>query len=240
MSSRFGRISEVDLSNPGSWRNRIFVTFDIDWAADEVLGDTVDLVERSGVPATWFATHDTPVLKRILDNPSFEVGLHPNFNLLLAGDRANGADAEQVLDRLLAFVPQARSIRSHSLVQGGRLLQLFQSKGLTHDSNTFIPSQSGMEVRPWEDWFGMIRVPFFWEDDFWCATPEEAPFADLLSRDGLLGFNFHPIHVFLNTETLDRYEAAREHFRRPRDLLGLRYEGEGVRSRLCELLAQAA
>lgn len=237
MPSRFARISEVDLADRATWDDRIFLTFDIDWAADDVLADTVELVERSGVAATWFATHDTPVLNRILDNPRFEVGIHPNFNLLLSGDGSNGVDADEVVDRLMSFAPRARSVRSHSLVQGGRLLQLFQRKGLTHDSNTFIPAQSGVSVRPWEDWFGIVRVPFFWEDDFWCATSAEARFGELLARGGVLGFNFHPIHVFLNTETLERYEAARDYFRSPDDLLAMRFAGEGVRSRLCELLA---
>ena len=233
----FARISSVDPADPQTWEEKLFLTFDLDWAADAVIADTLDLIEPLGIEATWFVTHDTPVLERLRGNPLFELGIHPNFNFLLAGDPRNGANAEDVLDRLLAIVPEAKSVRSHSLVQGGRLLQLFRAKGLTHESNAFIPEQSGILLKPWVDWFGMIKVPYFWEDDFCCEAETNTPVEDLVRRPGVRGFDFHPIHVFLNTEDLDRYERARGVFNDPSALAEHRGDDpEGTRSILQRLV----
>lgn len=237
---RFGCISEIDLDDPASWEGRIFLTFDIDWANDDVFADTIDLVEPTGLKATWFVTHETPLIERLRANPNFEIGIHPNFNFLLSGDGRNGADAGEVIDRLLALVPEARSVRSHALVQGTPLIKLFIDRGLTHDSNDFIPETTGLEVRPWP-WFGLVKAPYFWEDGIYCANEASSPVAELLARPGLRIFDFHPIHVFLNSESMDRYNAARPDFRDAARLLTRRNEGgTGARTLLRELLEAGA
>jgi hypothetical protein len=218
-SEAFAAIAAVRPDDPRTWDGRTFLTFDIDWAHDAVIEATIDLVEEAGVAATWFVTHDTPVLARLRANPLFELGIHPNFlPLLMRGDPAQGATAQEVVDRLLAIVPEAKSVRSHSLVQSGRLLELFRGKGLTHEASAFIPDQSGMALKPWIDWFGMVKVPYSWEDDFWCEAPAGAEDTQIPNRGGVRGFDFHPIHVFLNTDRLSRYEAARPHFQDPQML----------------------
>ena len=62
-------------------------------------------------------------------------------------------------------------------------------------------------------------------------------------RDKLLNgfhvFDFHPIHVFLNTESLDRYERTRSIHQNPKELIKHRYQGHGTRSWLMELLELA-
>ncbi len=76
----FKNISSIVVNEEHTWKDKIFLTFDIDWANDDVLNDTIDLIERSDIAATWFVTHDTPVLNRLRANPRFELGIHPNFN----------------------------------------------------------------------------------------------------------------------------------------------------------------
>lgn len=237
-AQRFITISSIDVGVPTTWEGRVALTFDLDWACDEVVLDTIDLVERADVAATWFITHDTPVLARLRDNPKFELGIHPNFLFLLAGDSRNGADADEVVERLMRIVPEARSVRSHSLVQSGRLLQLFARTGLTHDCNAFIPSRSGIVLKPWKAWYGMIEVPYGWEDDFAADAGEWDPADTVLGRPGLQGFDFHPIHVFLNTEGLGRYEATRADHRNLTLLPAHRFAGRGTRSALLEVLSQ--
>ena len=52
---RFGLISEIKVSDSETWQDRVFLTFDIDWAHDEVLEDTLNLVSDYNVKATFFA-----------------------------------------------------------------------------------------------------------------------------------------------------------------------------------------
>jgi len=79
MTGRFQQIQMINISDEQSWKDKVFITMDLDWACDDVLNDTIDLVERYDVAVTWFVTHDTPVLERLRENPKFELGLHPNF-----------------------------------------------------------------------------------------------------------------------------------------------------------------
>lgn len=223
--------------------NAIYLTFDIDWAHDEILEDTIDLVEMYKLSATWFVTHATPLLGRLRNNPYFELGIHPNFNFLLDGDNRAGNNANEVVDRLMTLVPEAKCVRSHSLTQNSNLIDMFSHKGFTHECNTLIPANSGIALKPWASFGSLTRVPHFWEDDVHVlydsiGIPQPNP-AELASAGGLKVFDFHPIHVFLNTESLDRYERARPFFQNPEELIKLRYEGYGTRNRLIELLELA-
>ncbi len=119
----------------------------------------------------------------------------------------------------MAIVPEAKSVRSHSMTQSSNLLQLFHDKGLTRDCNHFIPHQAGIELQPWYLWNGLIKVPYFWEDDASVIYGENLnEIGILLLKKGLKVFDFHPIHVFLNTEKIERYEETRDFHRMP-DLL---------------------
>jgi hypothetical protein len=127
------------------------------------------------------------------------------------------------------------------MTQSTGLLQSFANAGLTHDANHFIPVSSGVEPKPWYLWNGMVRVPYCWEDDVFCLYRErgvaEPDVAETVQRGGLRVFDFHPIHIFLNTESLDRYERTRSLHGDPQAMLQHRYSGYGTRSRLLDLLA---
>jgi hypothetical protein len=216
-----------------------YLTLDIDWAHDDILDDAIELMEVYQVPATWFVTHDTPLLARLRSNPNFELGIHPNFNFLLNGDDRFGKNAVDVVDRLLTIVPEAKCVRSHSTTQSSGLLDLFRRKGLTHECNSFIPVQSGIELKPWRLWSGITCVPYSWEDDVACLYGPESgawPMSRLIGREGIKVFDFHPVHIFLNTEHMDRYEKTRAWHRAPQELRAHRYEGEGSRTRFLEFL----
>lgn len=235
----FGKINSIDPLDRAGYSKTQYLTIDIDWADDVVLNDSIELIERAGVEATWFVTHETEVLERLRGNSNFEIGIHPNFNFLLNGDDRNGRTAQEVVDRLMEIVPEAKSVRSHSMTQSSRLLQLFKATGLSHDCNHFIPESAGIELRPWMAWNGLVRVPYFWEDDISCEYGPEATETSMESlhrRPGLRVFDFHPIHIFLNTDQLDRYERTRPLHQIPGELIKHRFDGVGVRTLLSALL----
>lgn len=238
-SRQFSTISSIDLDEPRSWEDKIFLTFDIDWAHDDVLADCIDLVEQADVSATWFVTHETPLLERLRANPKFELGIHPNFNFLFNMQSQAGASADEVVKRVMALVPEATAVRSHHMTQSSGLLNIFRDNGLTHDCNHFIPVTAGMTLKPWELWGGLLRVPYSWEDDVMCVYGQkyELPsISEMLRQDGLLVFDFHPIHVYLNTEDLQRYERTRSIHYQPDALLCERFDGVGARRWLLEIL----
>ena len=231
------RLCDIKIDVPGSWENKIFLTFDIDWAHDEVLQHCISLVEAADVHATWFVTHETPVLEQLRANPKFELGIHPNFNFLLAGDDRNGRNAEEVIDRLMAFVPEATSVRSHSITTSQRILLAFASRGLTHESNHYIPVNSDITLKPWDSERGLTIAPVIWTDAVTSNESNTDTLSDLARMPGLSVFNFHPIHVFLNTEDMNRYESTREYHYSPDQLIQHRSQHpSGSGSMLAELL----
>jgi hypothetical protein len=41
------------------------ITFDIDWAPDFMIAECMDICARAGVPASFYATHPSPLLAEI-------------------------------------------------------------------------------------------------------------------------------------------------------------------------------
>lgn len=80
----FGWISEINPNNENTYSKKIFLTLDIDWAHDEIIKDTIDLLQKFGVKATVYITHRSEYIKNeVSKNPLIELGIHPNFNELL-------------------------------------------------------------------------------------------------------------------------------------------------------------
>jgi hypothetical protein len=235
-ADRFATIGSIVPEEASTWTGRLFLTIDVDWACDEVLLETIDLLERATVAATFFVTHDTPLLRRVSANPRFELAIHPNFNALLSGESAREGGAERVVEELLAVVPRARSVRSHSMTQSSRLLDLFHRRGLTHDCNHFVPAGAGIELKPFRHWNGLIRVPYFWEDDVALAYGDTLDTGRVRAAPGLKVFDFHPIHVALNSPNLQCYEDSRPVHNDRARLREFSCSGEGVRTALERLL----
>ena len=234
----FGLISEIEIEKKKTWENRIFLTLDVDWASDDVLEYTYQLLENTKIRATWFFTHQSGINQKILANKNFETGIHPNFNKLLVGDFCNGANQDEVTDNCLLLAPGARSVRSHTLFQSSPTLEMFFKKNLKYDLNTFMPIDSGIIVRPYLHWTGIIQLPHIWEDDVHCMYNWN--YAEMInlfkSYKGLKILDFHPIHIYLNTETLSRYNNSRHLHRNIEALSEHRYQEYGTETFLKELI----
>lgn len=237
-AERFGRLGEIDAARPQTWEGRLFLTIDLDWAIDAAIEQCLDRVEEAGVAATIFVTHDTPLLARMRRNTRIELGLHPNFNPLLEG-AAGAGDARKVMRELQRLVPEAKVVRSHSMTQSSRLLDLFIECGMTHESNHFIPAHAGIALRPYRHWkSALTRVPYFWEDDVDLEYVSGQTVLDLAGAGGgLKVFDFHPIHVALNTHSTEHYEKTRAAHGSREALLNAAWRGpDGVRGRFDALL----
>ena len=95
----------------------------------------------------------------------------------------------------------------HALYYHSRLLPMFRGLGLDVVSNDLRHGDGGLGAH-W-DWAGLVRLPIGWEDDVHCARSHGLPPAEAfdisalgLRRSGLKVFNFHPIHLYLNTADL--------------------------------------
>jgi len=191
--------------------NAAGITLDIDWAPDFVIDRVAEAFLEHQVPATWFVTHASPAVDRLRREPElFELGIHPNF---LSGS-THGDTIPAVLDHCMQLVPDATSMRTHSLYQSTPMLSaVAQQTPITVDVSLFLPGATGL--RPIEHWFAhrpLVRVPFFWEDDVAMQRHQTRlePQALLSHGDGLKVFNFHPIHVYLNSTDMAAYQALKK------------------------------
>lgn len=212
----------------------ILFTADIDWAPEEVIADTLNLFEYYGVKCTFFSTHHSLELTKS-NKKLFETGIHPNFNPLLYGK--TDKRAEDILDDILDIHPEAQGIRSHSMMQSTGLLQMFADKRLMYEANHFMPYQTG--IKPYKLWTGMVRIPYNWEDDVhWSYGYSFDECGMDLNETDLFVFDFHPIHIFLNTENKYRYNEAKKYYNDPKALENYRNkELRGTRDLFISLLS---
>jgi hypothetical protein len=206
--AEFGKIADINPAFPETWQGKKFLTFDLDWAIDPVIDYTIDYLIDKKIQATFFITHFSPSVKKIIETSHFEIGIHPNFNYIL--DSSQSSNYKDAIDRILDITGPVKVARSHSLTQSSHIIEYFLQKGITHDCNLFIPSESQIDIKPWHHWNNIIRVPHFWEDDVNFISKKQIDPISIFSNDFLCVFDFHPIHVFLNTQSSQHYLEAKK------------------------------
>lgn len=227
-------------------RDQFLITIDTDWAPDFTIDQAARVLIDHGVRATWFITHSSPAIERLRQHPElFELGIHPNF---LPGS-SHGQTVDAVLRHCFELVPDATSLRTHALVQSTPLLnQIVMETAVTTDVSLFLshaPSLCPVEYR----WAGrsLLRIPYFWEDDFEMERAEPCwSLGPLLeSGPGLKVFDFHPIHIYLNSAEMAPYQALKR--RAPRlseaevaDAEICRQAGSGTQTMFTELVEHLA
>ena len=186
------------------------LTFDIDWAPDWMIDDIAERLIEANVRATWFATHQSAAVTRLLDNPAFEVGVHPNF---LAGS-TQGVTPDEVLETMRGWFGAATVVRTHSLFQSERLLQLMaDSYGFKIDCSIYLPL--ARDVKPHKLRYTpggaeLVRIPHVFQDNmFMIAGHEWSAEPGWLHSPGLKVLNFHPVHAWLNSDGVAAYEALK-------------------------------
>jgi hypothetical protein len=231
------KVCDIDSSNHKNLENLNLVEIDVDWSHEEYIDDTASLIFEYGIDSTWFCTHESAALRNIEKSKNVEIGIHPNFVPLLKGDDSLGKNVDEVLKNLLSIFPDSKVSKSHSLVDSSIIMQSLADQGITHECSMLIDAEQMQPLKPWKIWNGITKVPLFWEDDYACVSYNSIEFSQLLSsHNGLRMYGFHPLHIFLNTESLERYERTRPHHGNPNELIKHRYKGEGTRTRFIKLL----
>jgi hypothetical protein len=187
--------------------NDLILTLDIDWAPDFVIDQVAQILIEKEVKATWFVTHQSKAIERLRENNElFELGIHPN---MLFGS-THGKTEDEVLTHIKNIVPDAISMRTHGLYQTTNwLVKAAKDYGVLIDVSLFLPRAANLHPHQikW-NCSSLWRIPYFWEDDsemfedvpIWSISDER------LNVSGLKLFNFHPVHIALNTGRFEKYE----------------------------------
>ena len=184
--------------------------------------------------STWFVTHKTTKTLELYDDENVETGLHPNFNDLLFKKNV-GMDSKSVLDTLINHFPKAKTVRSHSLTQNERLIDLFCDYGLTRICNLFVPFGSSFNLKPYRLWNNSAIIPHCYQDNVSFKLNHNLRDIEV-SKNKLIVLLIHPIHLFINTSNMQHYESCRLHFKNPSKLIEFRNKGFGIRDLFVEFL----
>lgn len=220
----------------------ILLTMDADWSPDFVLKEILNMIPE-GVSITLFATNPSPVLG-LFQERVHEIGAHPNF---LPGS-SHGANSDEVLIYMRHCFPGAKGLRSHSLFQSSPIQYKIAMAGFRYDCNLLLYMQD--YVRPFRDWYGLIRIPYVWEDNV-CLRMNNCYDTEYwlkqLSGPGLKIMNFHPLLITLNVNSTEaeNYKALKQTYTDLREVPeeefdSYRNAGKGIGTLFRELISRLA
>jgi len=182
--------------------SRFHITCDIDWAPDFAVYDLANRLKCEGIQATFMVTHSSDVLSDVR-NLGHTLGIHPNF---FPGS-SQGDSPEDIMENLLKIVPDAIVMRTHGLYQSSRLLEMISKKYPTIEIDLSLLTYGSSFVEFSNLYFEgscLRRLNYNWEDDIAFGDPK-IDWANPLELARASIYDFHPIHVALNSSSSDRY-----------------------------------
>jgi len=212
---------------------KLALTFDTDWAPPFMLKEVLSLLD--GVPATCLVT-DEAARDVLCSASNIELGVHPNF----LPDSSHGGNRLAVLETVMALVPGAQVVRSHNLFQDSTVLDMYVEYGLQYDLT--LLEYGNPSPKAFRYWNGLVRLPCNFEDDIACMRGDGLIVQPWMSTCSLLVCTFHPVHIYLNTDTMGRYAALRNwdiKMVTPKEVASfVNHDKPGVRTLLMSLLTQ--
>jgi len=206
--------------------SELVVTIDIEWSPQELIEHVLDILKDYKITATLFATH-----KAELGN-MHEIALHPFYN--------SEKSYQNTFNKLMELFPHAKGVRSHRLLTDETLLLMYKERRIRYTSNYMMTNMSG--ISPINTIHGIFEIPIYYID--WSHLMGKKFYKKKFSLEvlnlqypGLKVFDFHPLHVFLNSEKMERYEKVKKFYNNPKELKGyINNKTKGIGTLFIELL----
>ena len=211
----------------------ICLTFDTDHMSNEQmarwLGRTVIPGKATFFCTEWFAA---------LASQAHEISPHPDFS-------NSGGWLEAINSKRLEF-PSARTWRSHSLFFSQAINVELQRRNYQAVS---VVEQFGDKLPlPYKLPWGLTQFPIYYMDnsDFCDFSPERSRKHVAFSQglidtavagNGVYVFDFHPIHLELNTPNFEYYISNRDQFKSGSHTRDFSFSGRGTRTFYEDLVA---
>jgi len=238
----FIHFTDIDPAIPSTWQGKSVLSFDLDWAIDQILEDTLTLIQKAEVKATMFVTHQTPLINKMRESPYISMGLHPNFNPLFRG-QLSSSSPDSIMSDLKEIVPEAKVLRSHSMSHSGLWLNAYKELGITHLSQYYMGGVKS--IQPVRHINGLVEVPVYFADDGYLFVEDHKEWGNpsvkeitSISAKSVKVFNFHPIHIALNSSSYAIYESTKSSHREWDSIAGIRSSSFGVRDLLLRIIQE--
>jgi hypothetical protein len=200
-------------------------TMDTDWSPAGGIEYVLETIVDPRLALTVFCTGRYPALER---RPLTEIALHYNVD---------HQGFEAAYRRAAVELPDAKGARGHSLAMSERLRALYREYGTRYDSSYIMFECQG--IVPFLISRNVWEFPIYFMDMFFLEFHEGdfalAPTGRQLSGPGLKVLDFHPVHLLLNTPSLEYYHECKGHYHDVDALLRRRYPGRGITTLFLEL-----
>lgn len=199
----------MDITHQINLNNAEMITFDVDWADDIILNYVIDFLEKEKVKSTWFVTHQSKAIDRIINNHLFEVGIHPNF----LENSSHGKTHREVFQYFKTNFPEAVSIRPHALMSSGPIWYMANKEfNYFIDSSSFLYLSKNIEPHTlaFNNQNPMFRLPYYWGDNYAFTYDSDNFTYRIPVSNGIKIYNFHPVHVATNAYSSDVYKKLKE------------------------------
>lgn len=211
----------------------VVITIDTDWAPLECIEYTLEILEKYKIPATFFLTDDVP--PDLFSD--FDIGIHPNFTES-AQDEDN---IRRVIDKCLNQFPTATGYRPHAMVNSTRHLMIIkehfpQLKYTSTYNMPFVP-----KIKPFQLESMLPELPVFWMDNLYLEMGNNFDSDYLnskLKQPGLKVFDFHPYHLFINSQSVEHFQSSKKYYHDADKLIACRRDGSGDRNFFKFLLSE--
>ena len=206
----------------------VVLTFDIDWAPDYMLEYLYKEISREDVKATFFLTHSSQMVKKIINN--YDFGIHPNITDLTKAK-------EQTL-QIKKLFPPTKKIRAHKLITNSQIMKIWSEMKFRIVSNYLMLGYRS--ISPIQLPFGLKEVPIFFMDDLWVYggmnTLDQEQIKEIADSKSIFVFDFHPVHIYMNTCELKTYDKIKNNMSDENYVNNYRNKGFGCNSMLRTLI----
>ena len=180
------------------WEEEPVVCFtsDIDWASEDMIQKTFELLDLKSLEITIFNTHKSYELEMKLKKKEINMLIHPNF----LPNSSHGNSFDEIIENCLKFCPNAKGFRSHRYFEVNDIFDIFSKLGFKYFSNFCTRCEENL--KPILHRSGLLSIPIFFEDGGFLLMDPSLNFNNFLkrfSKPGLKVINFHPAHVCFNT-----------------------------------------
>ncbi len=189
----------------------------------------VEFLEQMHLPGegTFFCTQYYEALSR----SRHEQAPHPYLE--------DNTDWGSELNRMRRLFPKAAGWRAHSCVYSHFIAKWLGENCYRYASTSDQLGRCG--ITPCREGYGTWQMPIYYMDNldfsdrrFWGSNGLE-PFSPIiieraLTMPGMYVFDFHPIHLMLNSPNFEFYAAARDGFKSGASLATLSFKGYGARN----------
>lgn len=225
-----------------SWQEKPVFCFtaDIDWASEEIIQYSHQVVSGDQLKLTYFNTNPSLYLTKLALQKKITMLIHPNF----LPDSSHGNSFDEVIDYCKNLVPDADGFRCHRYFEVNDIMDEFVKRGFKFVSNHCTRCET--HIKPLWHRSGLLSLPIFLEDGGYLLMDPTLNFESLLPRlntPGLKIINFHPAHMAFNTPDFKYTRMIKDGMSREawnnidsEKLKAIEYKGVGVRNTIQKII----